>query len=536
MKLRRTKNSIFKDLTWKHFCRSKCLLRVFALLCVLLFSALCVKNAGCTVDFGSGDPVCGNNKLEQGEVCDGEDLGGETCESLGLETGTLRCREDCSGFDASGCTGSAACGNNIAEEGELCDGTDLRGQTCESLGLEAGTLRCRADCSGFDTSDCTGSTVCGNNIAEEDELCDGTDLMGETCVTQGFYTGKLACMEDCSDFDTSGCSGWCGDGIINGNEMCDGTDLMGETCVTQGFYTGELACMEDCSGFDTSGCSGWCGDGIINGNEMCDGDNLGNMTCSDIGFDGGIIACMDDCSGFDGSGCWNLTWIHLVGGTYAMGSESGNIRERPVHDVTVPSFMMTKTQITTSRYEDCVIAGACTEPSTHTNQCNWNDPGYEEHPINCVTWFQAADFCAWVGGRLPSEAEWEYAARSGGQDITYPWGNATATCEYAAMNEGEGSGCETGRTSEVCSRPSGNTLQGLCDMAGNVWEWIQDWYHPDYEGAPDDGNAWEDPAGSQRVLRGGAIDNTAWSVRTTHRGFMAPANVAGNNGFRCVRD
>jgi alpha-tubulin suppressor-like RCC1 family protein len=97
---------------------------------------------------------CGNNIKEDGEVCDGTDVDGETCESLGLGEGTLVCRDDCSGFDAGGCTSAIECGNNIKEESEVCDGTDVDGETCESLGLDEGTLVCRTDCSGFDASGC----------------------------------------------------------------------------------------------------------------------------------------------------------------------------------------------------------------------------------------------------------------------------------------------------------------------------------------------------------------------------------------------
>ena len=194
---------------------------------------------------------------------------------------------------------SYICGNNVREPGEVCDGSDLAGETCESLGFEGGVLACLADCSWFDTSGCEGpGPVCGNNVREGTEVCDGSDLAGETCQTQGFYSGTLACLDDCSDFDASGCFGQCGDGIINGTEVCDGSALAGETCQTQGFYSGTLACLDDCSGFDTSGCSGQCGDGIINGNEECDGDDLGGMTtCEDFGCrSSGVVTCNPDCT------------------------------------------------------------------------------------------------------------------------------------------------------------------------------------------------------------------------------------------------
>ncbi|HQC44850.1 MAG TPA: formylglycine-generating enzyme family protein, partial [Myxococcota bacterium] len=146
---------------------------------------------------------------------------------------------------------------------------------------------------------------------------------------------------------------------------------------------------------------------------------------------------------------------------------------RPVHRVTVPTFEMSKTQVTVDQYIACVNVGACTEPDTE-DYCNWIKSDRGSHPVNCVSWNQAQAFARWAGGRLPSEAEWEYAARSGGRDWKYPWGDEEATCERAVISEG-GNGCGRGSTWPVCSKPSGNTTHGLCDMAGNVWEWVQDW-------------------------------------------------------------
>jgi iron(II)-dependent oxidoreductase len=161
---------------------------------------------------------------------------------------------------------------------------------------------------------------------------------------------------------------------------------------------------------------------------------------------------------------------------------------------------------------------------------------YADHPVNCVDWQQAVDFCERAGGRLPSEAEWEYAARSGGQDITYPWGNAAATCDDAVYDDtGSNDGCGTGRTWAVCSKTAGNTTQGLCDMAGNVWEWVQDWSHNDYTGAPTDGSAWVD-GGTDRVMRGGGFSSLAYSLRAADRHDYEPTYQADNVSFRCARD
>ncbi|MFH2007020.1 MAG: hypothetical protein ABI333_10585, partial [bacterium] len=224
--------------------------------------------------------VCGNGVREAAEVCDGAELAGQTCESQGFDGGTLACRADCSGFDTSSCTGTGpVCGDDQQEGTEVCDGVDLAGQTCVSQGYDGGTLACLAGCSAFDTSSCTGTgPVCGDGQQEGAEVCDGAALGGRTCLDEGYYTGTLGCLGDCTGFDTTACSETCGDGAINGAEVCDGAALGGRTCLDEGFNGGTLACLGDCTGYDTTGCAGTCGDGAISGAEVCDGAALGGRT------------------------------------------------------------------------------------------------------------------------------------------------------------------------------------------------------------------------------------------------------------------
>ncbi len=205
-------------------------------------------------------PTCGNNVAEGSQECDGHDLRGQSCIGLGHEAGELRCfgPEDpnpCT-YDQSGCLNSPYCGNNQVELDEECDGNDLGGQTCVSLGYLGGNLSCNPDCT-FNTNNCQ-QPVCGNDIREKDEVCDGADLDGETCISRGYLHGTLACEEDCSDFDESDCWGHpvCGDGVIEGNEVCDGDNLAGESCISRGYLEGTLACADDCKSYDESGCTG----------------------------------------------------------------------------------------------------------------------------------------------------------------------------------------------------------------------------------------------------------------------------------------
>lgn len=265
---------------------------------------------GCTETCGNWDdsgcnalPVCGNDAREGTEACDGDDLDGETCVSQGFTGGVLACNTPCSGFSFDGCAGvGPLCGDNVREAIEICDGLDLDGQDCVSQGFVGGTLACNGTCSGFLFSGCLGATsVCGNNKAEGVEACDGTDLEAHTCATQGFASGTLACMGDCSDFDASACQtsiAVCGDEIREGDEACDGTDLDGTTCATEGFSGGSLGCNGTCTALVTIDCyDASCGNGTAEPSEQCDGGDLGGEECTTLGlgFTGGTLACDGAC-------------------------------------------------------------------------------------------------------------------------------------------------------------------------------------------------------------------------------------------------
>ena len=225
-----------------------------------------------------------------------------------------------------------------------------------------------------------------------------------------------------------------------------------------------------------------------------------------------------------------------------MGSaEPDLIKSRPTHQVKVKSFQMAKTLVTNKQYKACVTAGACTAPHFSDGTCvvyngkSWSQSSLpdsfqgDEQPVVCVDWEQSRKFAEWAGGRLPTEAEWEYAARGAGKDQQYPWGNEKATCERAVVL-----GCGSSTTAPVCSKPVGNTRQGLCDMAGNVWEWVEDGYHDSYEGAPTDGSAWKN-GGSFRVFRGGAWDLDFMSVRPAIRYYYGLDRRNNDLGFRLAR-
>lgn len=235
-------------------------------------------------------------------------------------------------------------------------------------------------------------------------------------------------------------------------------------------------------------------------------------------------------------GTVEIEWIRIEGGSFEMGQNNMDYPdEAPPHTVTVPTFELMRTEVTVAQYAACAAAGKCSPPHSGT-RCNWRAEGREDHPINCLNWTQANAFARWAKARLPSEAEWTYAARSGGRAQVYPWGDAEATCEYAMMAaEDETSGCGTGgTTAPVCSRPKGNSAQGVCDLSGNVWEWLADWHGP-YAEAPADGRPRTRP-GTERVYRGGSMNHAPGALRAEYRGEADPDLRGFSVGFRLARD
>ncbi len=238
----------------------------------------------------------------------------------------------------------------------------------------------------------------------------------------------------------------------------------------------------------------------------------------------------------------SVTWTTIPGGNFRMGSAGGDADERPMHAVQVKSFQLTKTEVTVAQYRRCVTAGKCTPPTTG-RYCNWNSQGLDSHPVNCVDWHQATAFASWIGGRLPSEAEWEYAARSGGLNQRYPWGNERPSCRLAVHDDkvtvsAGGSAtdaCGKDHTWPICSRSAGNSKQGVCDLAGSVWEWVADTYSNSYIGAPRDGSPWLLSSTGQRVFRGGGWGTLGKNLRATNRYKKQPSYTRYDLGFRVAR-
>lgn len=240
---------------------------------------------------------CGNGVLQAGELCDGPDLADQTCETQGFESGTLACRANCT-FDYAGCaSNTSSCGNAIIDTGEVCDGANVNGQTCASVGGGQGTLGCGPNCDTFETSGCA-NTFCGNNTTEPGEICDGADLTGASCQTLGYDTGELRCLAGCNGYDESLCqSASCNNDVLEPGEVCDTNQLNGATCVDLGFMGGQLGCNDTCDGYDSSGCSNTpfsCSSAGVSRDECTMGSEVA-CTCVGCVNDGVCEPTQDDC-------------------------------------------------------------------------------------------------------------------------------------------------------------------------------------------------------------------------------------------------
>jgi formylglycine-generating enzyme required for sulfatase activity len=261
--------------------------------------------------------------------------------------------------------------------------------------------------------------------------------------------------------------------------------------------------------------------------------------------------------------------VRVPAGTFQMGSPAGqgNADEQPAHEVTLSAYCIDRTEVTVAAYAVCVAAGGCDAATLTVNWTNYSQLGAKQHstqcnrldrpdhPINCVDWDQAAAYCRWTGKRLPTEAEWEYAAR-GNDGRVYPWGaeppgmqrlNARGQELFARLRrENAGvpgdfvdppmydgnDGWDT--TAPVGRYPGGASPFGALDMAGNVWEWTASRYGPYSKRAQD---APQGPdTGTSRVSRGGGWATfDASKVTVTHRRWLTPITRDCDLGFRCAR-
>lgn len=219
-------------------------------------------------------------------------------------------------------------------------------------------------------------------------------------------------------------------------------------------------------------------------------------------------------------------YLYVSGGEFTMGSTADTAaspREEPQHPVTVGEFWLQQTETTNGQYARCVSAGVCTPPSNE----RWSDPAYLNHPVTDVDWVQATTYAAWVGGRLPTEAEWEKACRDT-DARAFPWGDEAPDETRSNYNN------NVGDTTPVGSYPAGASPLGIVDLSGNVWEWVSS-LDADYPYNATDGRE-EATAAGKRVVRGGSFYYTQYQIRCVARTGFTPDTTSQHTGFRVVID
>jgi len=524
---------------------------------------------------------CGNGVRNEGEVCDGTTLKCINLDPEKYRQGFAFCKDDCSGYNVSSCLEVYQCGNNIVEPGEVCDGSFKPCKEIDPVNYHTGFATCFKYCNGWDSSKCKEYYVCGNGVKEIAEACEiGQEKECRSLIPDAFYSGKAVCNEYCSNWDYSGCIP---------HDCADQECGIVERTIGQIDY--QFSCGE-CSGGDICNLFNQCefpckdskcgevkitdNDGVIHEFtcrdcpqfEYCSTENRCVQACSDMacGIDHGVNCgvCPDGyyCSTFPNR-CRKMPDIEFATipeGEFFMGcneekDSSCSEVEKPGHLIKLDSYMIGAFEVTVEQYGYCVDAGICQAKNdsdshfktySYNFRCNYMSGKPLDHPMNCVNFYGAEAFCSFIGGRLPTEAEWEKAARGGCEfydncgieTIIYPWGDDPASCDNAVVRDMLSGipGCEYDGTMPVGSKPAGVSPYGLYDMSGNVWEWTNDWFEAAYYFESPYENPQGPETGREKVLKGGSCNFTSKAVRPSYRYNVYPTLTYTYGGFRCVKD
>jgi len=518
------------------------------------------------------DPTCGNGLVEAPERCDDDnEQPGDGCStSCRIETGFT-----CDAGEPTSCDENCGDGRLVGAEakaGGCDDDNDQPGDGCSA----SCTVENDWFCSGAPS---TCSRTCGNGEIEGSEGCDdGNSADGDGCFACATETGFA-----CSD-EPSRCTTTCGDGTRASSEECDDGNTTLEACA----YGVESCSVCDPSCFLVSGQLHLCGDGITDQpDESCDdggvtsGDGCTSRCATESGWAcrGTPSTCHRSCLDVDptcgpdqNDDCCASTVV--PGGTFDRGNDGD-------YPATVSTFRLDTYEITVGRFRKFVAAYAAgfrPSPGSGANPNNAADPGWdsawplpadaaaltgsgtggvqcsadfqtystspgtiesESRPQNCLTWYVASAFCIWDGGRLPTEAEWNFAAAGGEEQRLYPWGSSVPGDDaelavYGCFYNGSGTCTDVQNIARVGSLSAGLGRWGHADLAGNLWEWAQDWHRVPYSDTECVDCA-DLSAAVARVLRGGGYQLAESDLRTSSRFGYAPIDRDSLFGARCAR-
>lgn len=462
----------------------------------------CEDSNACTQELCNGSAGCGHSILGCG---DDDPCTEDACDK------------------ATGCThlpGAATpCDDgNACTKGDVCDGGSCKaGFSIDCAPISACVLQQCQPASGS----CTPVNAADGGLCDDGNPCSQSDA----CKAGGCLGLKNPC-DDSNPCTFDGCSG--------GN--CQHTPGPGNCDVD------DSACTADS-----------CDQGLCQGGPALDCDDKNPCTLDTCDAKKGCLhppaafATPCDANKWCGQGTQAANCVAVVtpplmvwvsGGPMKLGCSDTdafcNPDEKPAHSVQVASYFIGKTEVTVEQYSQCVVGGACTAPGSGA-QGTYGVAGKGKHPVNYVTWSQAASYCLWSGGgRLCTEAEWEMAAR-GPDQRRFPWGNTSgAACEFANW----GGSC--GGIQAVGQFPKGDGPFGLQDAAGNLREWVSDWYGSSYYAElAKQGEVAKAPGGSTsgpgRVVRGGYFQDNAPEIRTSARAFAPPTSSTSGIGIRCCR-
>ncbi len=528
----------------------------------------CSDDAGCAkLADACNDAVCIATKCTQkpkaGACTDGDAC---TVNDVCLAGQCKGVPKDCTALDAVCITGVCAAGSCSAKfsTGSSCD--DGNACTVQDTCFGPVCQGAAKDCSSLDAVCMQG--VCSGGKCSAQAKTGGCDDGNPCTVSDGCSNGQCSGpAKDCNDGNACTADACQAGGCTHANADNVACDLDATNCTPDVCKSGACtkAALLDCD--DKNACTT---DSCIPNTGVCAHANLADSSACE---DGDACTLADTClAGACKAGAAKVcsgTEVCAVGvcktvpdgmvlipqGSFKMGCVPCDgvycgycdSNEKPQHTVTLDAFYMDVHEVTVAKYKACVDAGKCTAPyNDGASYYNWGVSGREQHPVNAVSWTQADTYCKWTDAKahLPTEAQWEKAARGGLDDKKFPWGDADPTCTPGQANTAVWfpyeldciSGCCVGGDTWAVGTGSAKNGYGLHEMAGNVSEWVADWYGSGYYGSSPASNPTGAGSGSSRINRGGSfLSDVTYRLHASARLGNAPSYNGANVGFRCSR-